>query len=158
MKHTLLSILILFFAIDIYSQQLYYEIYGSVKSENKESVLNATVLLMDGKDSSISKVAITNDAGNFSFSINKTGVYWIEITSVGYEKCVSDKVEIRDKHKNVSIPDIILKASERTVLKSVVITSKKPLVEQQIDRTVINISSLISWFDPFVSLTHQVLK
>ncbi len=144
MKHTLLSILILFFAIDIYSQQLYYEICGSVKSENKESILNATVLLMNGKDSSISKVAITNDAGNFSFSINKTGVYWIEITSVGYEKCVSDKVEISDKHKSVSIPDIILKASERTVLKSVVITSKKPLVEQQIDRTVINISSLIS--------------
>jgi hypothetical protein len=119
-------------------------IVGSVKDTQNESVIGATVKLMNSSDSSFVKGGITDINGNFLLQNLSSGSYFLEITSMGFLKYRSVKRTLDQQQTKVELPVIILLPAKSTTLNEVVVSAKKPLIEQEIDKTVVNVGTMIS--------------
>ena len=62
-----------------------FAISGKVISEKNESVTNASVLLLQAKDSALIKGVITNHSGDYLFEKIPGGTYIISCTYSGFE-------------------------------------------------------------------------
>lgn len=102
-----------------------------------------TVQLLRASDSTRVKGAVTNDQGKFEFRKINNGTYLLVATGVGYKKYTSIPLTIDDQHASIRLPAIILQRTGASILKEVAVTAKKPLVEEQLDRTVVNVESMI---------------
>ena len=56
-----------------------------VDNEQKEAVIQATVALLQGKDSTLAANAVTNANGQFQLTAPKDGAYIVRVTYVGYK-------------------------------------------------------------------------
>ena len=113
-------------------------ISGTVKDETGKQVPAATVSLLRGKDSSLIKVAITDKEGNYDIVNIKEGMYWLSVSSVGYNKSALKGVEVTGS--NIKVPDIILSLNSKE-LGSVMVSAQKPFIETRIDKTVVNVEA-----------------
>ncbi len=138
---TLLFSLLLFAG---YAQQLPNTIAGFVKDAKNEAVAGATVQLLNAADSSRIKSIVTNESGRFQFSNAPNGSYLLLITAVGQKKFTSGSLSIDSLHKFIALPAIILLPAKRTELAEVVVKARRPLIVQEIDKTVVNVESMIS--------------
>ncbi|MDF2438448.1 MAG: TonB-dependent receptor [Bacteroidota bacterium] len=102
----------------------------------------ATVLLKSGIDSSLYKGEITNDKGQFLFENLKDGDYYIQIQIVGYEKNIISPIHLELSNPMVDLGTIRMKAGSKE-LATVNVQAEKPFIEQQTDKTVVNIENSI---------------
>ncbi len=100
----------------------------------------ATVALHLAKDSTLVKAGYSNDNGTFAFNSIENGNYLISIFSIGYEKLF---VPVNIANQDVDLGTLQLPKAT-TKLDEVVVTTRKPLVEVQSDKTVFNVSSNIN--------------
>ena len=77
--------LILFLAafVLLFSAAIAQQITGTVKDGQGKGIENATVSLLNGKDSSVIKMAVTATSGKYSFTAPGAGTYLISATHVG---------------------------------------------------------------------------
>ena len=115
---------------------------GTVIGSNK-TIDAATVNLLRAKDSSIVKIAVSNKDGKFDMEKLPNGKYLVAVQSVGYAKYYSEAFELSNTKIEYRLKNINLNASE-TQLKDVTVVSKKPLVEQKLDRTIINVEASVT--------------
>ncbi len=116
-------------------------ISGIVKDAQNKPIAGATVAL---HDAATQQISVTNSDGTFGFTKLKNGSYSLTVNYVGLKAITFSPVILEDAHRNIKLPPIILQPAGGQVLKEVFITSKKPLVEQQIDRTVVNVDAMIT--------------
>ncbi|MCE3278626.1 MAG: TonB-dependent receptor [Bacteroidetes bacterium] len=102
----------------------------------------ATVLLKSSIDSSLYKGEITNDKGQFLFENVKEGDYYLLINIVGFERKIVNSVHISFSNPIVDLGTIKMKAGAKE-LATVNIQADKPFIEQQTDKTVVNIENSI---------------
>jgi hypothetical protein len=102
----------------------------------------ATVLLKSSADSSLYKGEITNDQGQFLFENLKEGDFYLQIQIVGYEKNIINSIHISLSNPAVDLGTIRMKAGAKE-LATVNIQAEKPFIEQQTDKTVVNIENSI---------------
>lgn len=115
------------------------KITGFVKDDDGKGVNKATVTLLDAKDSSSLKLAVTDKEGAYSFEPG-SGEYFVSVSHVGYVPAWSKKVA---NHGDVVVPDLqLIKASG--ALTGVTVSSKKPMVEVKADRTILNVEGTIN--------------
>src|SRR6476661_6436447 len=108
-------------------------IHGKIFNSKNEPAINASVLLLVSKDSSLIKAMVCDNAGIYSFNNIHDGSYLITTNLLGHKQAYSN-VFITDKsHKDIHIANITL-AEETAHLNDVTVTIKKPLLEQKIDR------------------------
>src|SRR6188508_251756 len=69
------------------------QISGTVKDQQGKPVSGSTVSLLNAKDSSVVKLAATNNDGQYSFNAIKAGKYLVSITHVGYANSYSSPFE-----------------------------------------------------------------
>lgn len=100
----------------------------------------ATVYLYKTADSVPVQTTITNSKGAFSLTHLNVGAYRIAVMMVGYSVYKSNSFQLQ---QNTILPVIRLQQTE-LALQEVKISSQKALVEQKIDRTVINVDAMIS--------------
>ena len=119
----------------VYSQN---QISGRVKDKADGSVVAyATVTLLQ-KDSTVVTGDVTNDLGNFALKDIQPGNYLLQVYYLGYDK----------KQLPVNVPqqselgDISISPSENR-LQEVVVTAKRPFIDQRTDRYVVNVGSNI---------------
>lgn len=144
MKCTGFLLLFLLLLQQLTAQQSAGKIYGELRNIQNEPLPGATVTLLNSKDSiSVAKM-ITTEKGVFEFSQLGAGTYYFAITAVGMKEYVSKTITINDKHFYVELPAIILQPLQSAQLKTVVITSKKPLLTQDIDKTIVNVDAMIN--------------
>ena len=122
-------------------QQTTYEIRGRVVDINHKAVEFATVRMMKVSADQIIQSAQTDTGGYFRLAANEKGDYLIKISSMGMDS-LSVGISLADL-KVVVVPDIVLSNNVKQ-LKQVIVTSKRPYIEQKIDRTVVNVNALIS--------------
>ncbi len=122
-----------------YAQTL-LSLNGSVTDVQKKPITAATVFLKRAGDSALVKTEITDIAGKFSFDKLPIGKYKITISMLGYQTYRS---EVIDFNANQTLANIPLNLQEN-MLKGVTIAGEKRLVEQKIDRTVVNVDAMIS--------------
>lgn len=139
MKKLLLPLLLLSFKT-LFAQQ--NSISGQVLDGEKKAIEFANVLLVKAVDSSLVKGMLTESGGNYFFEGVPAGNYKIIASMVGLGKAASNEVKITGNNENVTVPPVVIQ-QEATNLKEVVIEGQRPLIEQQFDKTVMNVDNSI---------------
>jgi len=118
------------------------QISGNVKDQQGKALSGTTVSLLNAKDSSVNKLAVSNNDGHFSFNPIKQGKYLVSVSHVGYAKGYSPVFEFSGAGEaNVPAMELGKAAAE---LKGVTVSSKKPMVEVKADRTILNVEGTIN--------------
>lgn len=115
---------------------------GSITDANDSPQPFATVLLKSSIDSSLYKGEITNDKGEFIFDNLKEGDYFLSIQIVGFEKHSVPGIHISNATPVIDLGKIQLKTGSKD-LAAVNVVADKPFIEQQVDKTVVNIENSI---------------
>ncbi len=101
-------------------------IQGYIKNNQSKPIENASVYLLNAKDSSLVKTAITDSTGAFAFTPITPKSYLIKASSIGYKDSI---VSISDSTLNKSDAlSIILTKEIGNRLDNVVVTGKKNIV------------------------------
>jgi len=134
----ILMILLMLITFSTYAQNE-LSISGKVLNHVNQPITGANVSLMGLADSSIILSAVTDIKGNYFFKAVKRGIYKVTITSIGYQR----------DYRNFNVDstfkalDIILQPSI-VALNEVKITANKPLIEQKIDKMVVNVDAMLT--------------
>ncbi|MFT3704417.1 MAG: TonB-dependent receptor [Agriterribacter sp.] len=110
---------------------------GTVQNEHKP-VQSASVSLLAAKDSSVIKIEVTDKNGEFEIMSSHPGKFLILVSSIGFEKKYTTPIEANSGLINVGTIEILPETKD---LKTVVVTAKKPLIEQKIDKLVVNVDA-----------------
>jgi outer membrane receptor protein involved in Fe transport len=115
---------------------------GNVQESDGKPLPFANVLLLSSKDSSLVKGAIADQAGAYSFEHIRPGTYLLAATMVGYQRVYAAPLLVAPGQAGVQVPVLTLSPDTRR-LEEVTVTTTRPFVEQQIDRTVVNVAGSI---------------
>lgn len=146
MKSVTLSLLLLFLSACIvaFGQSTSKSIIsGQVKTTAGQPLEFATVLLVKATDSTaLVKGAISNATGAYAFENIAPGQYRVGAQQVGYAKTYSPPFAVEAGQLGVTAPALALTEASKN-LSEVKVVAKKPFIEQQVDRTVINVENSI---------------
>ncbi|MCU0339791.1 MAG: TonB-dependent receptor family protein [Spirosomaceae bacterium] len=115
---------------------------GDVQDKSAKGISFATVMLLKAKDSTLVKGGITSESGHYELETTAKGRFLVAAQQMGYQKVFSAPFELAEGTTTLNIPT--LQAAELSQnLNEVKIVQKKPFVEQQIDRMVVNVENSI---------------
>lgn len=136
---TLLTILSFLTFSALFAQQPFTKgVKGHVVAQ--KAVDAATVALLNIKDSSIVKTAVTDNEGNFEIALSRDGKFLLSVQAIGYETYYSQQFDI-SAAKAIHTMGAIMLIAQSQQLGGVVVTTKKPFVEQKIDKTIVNVDA-----------------
>lgn len=124
------------FAQDVQSHQ----IKGVLVAQADQKTEDVMVHLVWANDKKLVKMEFPDAAGKFVFEGIKKGKYLLLTQSMNYLKYQSDTIMLSG---DLDLGNILLQKSDNS-LKEVVVTGAKPLVQQQYDKTVINVANSIT--------------
>ena len=139
MKKTILLLLITVSFFQTLKAQSSFS--GNVTDENDKPIFFATAVLYNQSDSSIAKSSSTGENGKFKLEGINPGKYYLEVRFLGYQDKTIGELEF-PKDNNSSFP-VKLEQSENQ-LSEVEVTGKRPLLEQESDRLIVNVADNIS--------------
>ncbi|MEO8109474.1 MAG: TonB-dependent receptor [Ginsengibacter sp.] len=134
----------IFIAIIITSTDLTAQskIYGIIKDSLDKNIAGVNVLLLGTSDSSLIKGTLTDAKGNFLFGNISDGNYFIKATYTGFTELNTEAFSITaGNNKDFGILHLYEKGVR---LDEVKVASKRPLLEQKIDRLVINVANSVT--------------
>ncbi|MEK8179990.1 TonB-dependent receptor [Flavobacterium buctense] len=141
-KITFLFALLLFNGI--LNAQNGFSISGKLIDKDQKSASGIQITLLLTKDNSVVKIEITDAEGKFEFTNLKENDYKIQTDDIAFKSYQSQTITLSAVNPIVNLPQITLAANELNKLDEVVITKKKPFVENKIDRTVVNVDAFIT--------------
>jgi len=142
MAKKLLSFIFAFtISICTVSAQSGLKITGSITSTDGKPLDGATIYLLKAADSTLVKTALSNADGSYTLAGLKAGDYKLSAVTMGFAAYKGAAFKLIDQ--DIALPGITLQPKGKA-LKEVTITSVKPFVEHQIDRTIVNADALIS--------------
>ena len=118
------------------------KISGQITDDKNKIVEFASVTLLKSKDSTLVKGALSDQNGSFEFEKIPSGEYLVNISQMGYKKFYTPKFSLDSDNPNVKIQNLILQEDSKQ-LSEVQVVAKKPFIEQQLDKTVINVENSI---------------
>lgn len=118
-----------------------YQIKGRVVGTDRLPIALATVNIRMQDSKAIIASQLSDADGNFNLQAVQKGSYIIGISAAGMDS-LTLSLTLADKN-NIELEDIVLSMKINT-LHEVAVVGKKAYVEQKIDRTVINVGSLIA--------------
>jgi len=117
-----------------------HTITGKIVDENSEAIPFAVTQLLNASDSTKVKVLSTAIDGGFKIDQVKDGVYVLSISVVGFK---TKKIERFVLNGDLQMGAIKLESITKQ-LNEVSVSGKKPFVEHQIDKTVLNVENSIA--------------
>ena len=117
-----------------------YTVQGSVLDEKQQPFPFVNVLLLHAKDSTLARGGVTDEQGAFVFEQVSVGKYLTLVSMVGYQKVYSAPFLVATENLNLGTTAL---APDVAQLGEVTIVGQKPFIEQQIDRTVLNVENSI---------------
>lgn len=139
MRHQLrfFGIAFILFSSGLFGQQ---NIVGIVADENNNPIPYANILLLQSRDSTMVTGTVSTEEGRFNLSNNSTGQVMVKVTLLGFKDHFSSSLP---RNNNVNLGTIQLPEAAQT-LSEIVVRGEKPLIQQKIDRTVVNVQSAVS--------------
>ena len=116
---------------------------GRVIDGNTKTIESATITLLRSQDSSVARISVADKTGNFVFENIPEGKYLVSIFAIGHIKGHSETFEINNSNAAVTLKTIELIPVSKE-LSNVNVTARKPLVEQKIDRMVVNVDAAVT--------------
>ncbi|UII20376.1 TonB-dependent receptor [Fulvivirga ligni] len=134
MNHLYLTMIMLFAGTTCLAQNF---ISGSVSANDDTPLVSANVLLYQKSDSSFIQGDVTSEDGSFRMQLPSTNEpLTLVITFIGYNPYSQDV----NPNRSANLGKLVL--SENTaLLADVEVSARKPLLEQKIDRTIVNIEN-----------------
>ncbi len=133
---------LLFFSVPFFLRAQ-TKITGSVMDIKKQPLAGANVLLLKATDSSLVKGSATARDGSFFLDNVKAGNYLLMATSIGFTSVYLPSILITSSPADLDLKTIHL-AEEVLELRQVSVQSRRPLLEQKIDRLVVNVKNSIT--------------
>ena len=115
-------------------------IRGKVLQSNREEMPFVNVFLLKSEDSTLVKGVAASEKGDYHFDDVRVGKFLVMATMVGYRKGYSQPFTYEGG--GLRIPDLFLEP-DVLALDEVKVVTQKPFVEQEVDRTVINVENSI---------------
>ncbi|WP_304234254.1 outer membrane beta-barrel protein [Jiulongibacter sediminis] len=115
---------------------------GTVLDESSVAMPFSNILLLSTSDSSLVKATASDMDGAFALEDLKMGSYFVKISMVGYQDFNSPKFQLSDAQPDFQFQPLKLQLNTNE-LAEVTVTAKKPFIEQQVDRTVVNVENSI---------------
>lgn len=140
---THLVVFFVFLSFSAFAQKKGGSVSGTVIDGNTKTIESATITLLRAKDSSIAKMGVADKSGKFNFEGVAEGTYLVSISAVGHSKGYSESFAINATNTTVVLKTIELVPIAKSVA-GVTVTATKPLVEQKIDRMIVNVESSIT--------------
>jgi iron complex outermembrane receptor protein len=138
-----LSIVLVTLSIAGHAQIKNGKVSGKVIDGNTKTIESATITLLRAKDSSVAKISVANKEGNFVFENVTEGKYLVSITAVGHSKGYSAAFDVNESNSLVALKTIELVPVSKE-LSGVSVSARKPLIEQKIDRTIVNVEAAVT--------------
>lgn len=120
-----------------------YHVKGVIRDELDVAVPYASVLLLQCSDSSLIQGQVSNTEGRFVIESKEGGKVFVMVSAIGYNDSFVAPFELNGNNTVVDV-GLIVASVKTEELNEVVIRAEKPLFEQKIDRTIINVQSSIS--------------
>ncbi|MES2520747.1 MAG: outer membrane beta-barrel family protein [Bacteroidota bacterium] len=139
---TLLYSLIALISLNSFKTNAQGKISGQITDEKSKIVEFANVTLLKAKDSTLVKGALSDLNGSFEFEKIPAGDYLVNISQLGYKKFYTPKFTINPENLTIKLSNLVL-AEDSKQLAEVQVVAKKPFIEQQIDKTVLNVENSI---------------
>lgn len=140
MKTILVLLLLAMPALWATAQEKNGTISGTVTDAAGKAVEAATVQLLKADNKALVKAAVTGRQGEYEIEKLAPGKYIVSVSAVGFVPSSGATAEISASKTRAVMPVIRLAAGS-TELGAVTVTGRKPLIEQKIDRTVINVDA-----------------
>jgi len=86
---------------------------------------------------------VADKAGKYQFEAVPEGKYMVSISAVGHNKGFSETVDINSANAVVTLKTIELIPQAKS-MGTVTVTAKKPLIEQKLDRTIVNVEASVT--------------
>jgi iron complex outermembrane receptor protein len=139
MKQASFLFLLIMSCLGVLAQSGGPTISGMVRDANGKTVGSATVTLLRATDSSAVKFAVANATGSFIFEGMAAGNYLVSVSAAGHATAFSAPVSAAAGSSSL-VPSITVQTQAKD-LASVTVVSRKPFIEQKIDRTIINVEA-----------------
>ena len=140
MKKIITIITLSLFSFVLFAQEKNGKISGTITDAAQKPLEAATVQLLKADSKALVKAAVTNKQGVFEIEKIAAGKYILSISAVAFTSKNSEPVELNADKMSVELPAFQLTAKSKE-LSGVTVTGRKPLIEQKIDRTVINVDA-----------------
>lgn len=136
---TLLTVLIIITLSIVSHAQNLSRINGKITDQNQTVLGSASVSLLKSKDSSLVKMTLSAGDGSWSFEQIASGTYRIRFESVGFSTVYSPEFALAAGGvAELGTTKLTAVAKD---LKAVTVTARKPLIEQKMDRTIVNVEA-----------------
>jgi iron complex outermembrane recepter protein len=142
-KFTSLTVFLLIISLVSQAQLKTGKISGTVIDGNTKTLESATITLLRIKDSTVAKMSVADKTGKFEFEGVQEGTYVVSITAVGHDKGYSESFTLTEANPSIVLKTVELVPVSKTV-GGVTVTARKPLIEQKIDRMVVNVEAAVS--------------
>ncbi|TAF54895.1 MAG: TonB-dependent receptor [Sphingobacteriia bacterium] len=113
---------------------------GTIKSADK-GLAGIPVQLQQAVDKKIIKTEISQEGGEFQFVLPSKGSFILVVSALGYQPYQSPVIENQGKALAPLVVGLQVQSKE---LGEVVVKSGKPMVQQLVDKTVVNVDAVIS--------------
>ena len=133
---TILLVMSICISVPIAAQ---HSIKGQVLDSLTKGIPFVSVALINEKDSAMVKSTSGDESGIYLFENIKPGNYKVAATAIGFNKSQSLPFEV---NAGTWAPALIMSPTTAQ-LKEVQVTTKRPFVEQMLDRTVVNVAGSI---------------
>ena len=127
----------------IHAQSKAGKVRGTVIDGNAKTIESSTVTLLRAKDSSVAKMGMADKNGRFEFENISEGKYLVSISAVGHQKGYSEIFDVTPEKNSIELKTIEL-VPQTKELTGVTVSARKPLIEQKIDRTIVNVDAAVS--------------
>ena len=118
------------------------KITGKVTDASNKPLQSVTVSLLQSKDSSLVKAAVSSADGVFEFSSKVDASYLVSYALVGFENKYSDSFYVK-RGEGYAVKSMQLKTVANK-LQGVTVVAKKPMIEIHADKTVFNVEASIN--------------
>ncbi|HEX8655894.1 MAG TPA: outer membrane beta-barrel protein [Hymenobacter sp.] len=115
---------------------------GQTRDTDGASVPFANVLLLHLPDSAVLKATAADDQGRYTLDNLAPGTYALQARMLSYRNSGAVGVAVPEAGGPVAVPPLVLRAAQ-VQLQEVQVTGTRPFIEQQADKTVLNVGSSI---------------
>lgn len=118
-------------------------ISGIVQDNSKKAMVGASASLLKATDSTVIKTSLTDKDGKYMFNSVAFGKYMVAVTVSGYKKSVSGEINVIKDTPEQAL-DVVNLTEDAKNLQAITVSSRKPFIEQKMDRTIINVDAAVT--------------
>ena len=102
-----------------------------------------TATLYRAKDTAVVKVELSDRDGKVSFQRLPMGTFTLTLSGTGFQSWSRSGIGLTEGQSELDLGAIRLKTASKE-LETVTVTAKKPLIEQKIDKTLVNVDAAVT--------------